>query len=171
MPIPLQSSLVMIDLHRASTYFFRLWQRFFTLASASRFGSERMIRAQMGLLVGRPSLEVCLTADGDGEDVGMSVSLGKIRTRFFFQFFFRMLTLIHWNRSTYTAPISHMGGRSRPGTCTLTCAGDTTTPLLCQTVPPFSAVRRVASTSTLSISISQESTLSLALLGVGTPHP
>ncbi|KIM47257.1 hypothetical protein M413DRAFT_271799 [Hebeloma cylindrosporum] len=48
-----------------------------TLASAFRFGGERMIRAQTGMLVGRPSLEEgCLTADGDGEDVGMSVSIG-----------------------------------------------------------------------------------------------
>jgi len=58
-----------------------------TLASAFRFGGERMIRAQTGLLVGRPSLEEgCLTADGDGEDVGMSVSMGGLRTYFFFLF-------------------------------------------------------------------------------------
>jgi len=62
-----------------------------TLASAFRFGGERMIRAQTGLLVGRPSLEEgCLTADGDGEDVGMSVSMGGLRKCFlsFFSFVF-----------------------------------------------------------------------------------
>jgi hypothetical protein len=49
-----------------------------------------MIRAQTGLLVGRPSLEEgCLTADGDGEDVEMSVSMGGLRTYcFFFLFVF-----------------------------------------------------------------------------------
>ena len=60
-----------------------------TLASAFRFGGERMIRAQTGLLTGRPSLEEgCLTADGDGEDVGMSVSIGGIGMCFFIFIFF-----------------------------------------------------------------------------------
>jgi hypothetical protein len=60
-----------------------------TLASAFRFGGERMIRAQTGMLVGRPSLEEgCLTADGDGEDVGMSVSIGGLRMCFFLCFVF-----------------------------------------------------------------------------------
>ena len=61
-----------------------------TPASAFRFGGELMIYAQTGLLVGRPNLEEgCLTADGVGEDAGMSVSIGGFRTCFpFLSFFF-----------------------------------------------------------------------------------
>lgn len=75
-----------------------------TLASVFRFSGEHMIRVQMGLLVGRPSLEEgCLMADGDGEDVGMNVSMGGLRMCFFFSlFFFRMLNFMYVNRSTHS---------------------------------------------------------------------
>jgi len=80
-----------------------------TLASAFRFGGERMIRAQTGLLVGRPSLEEgCLTADGDGEDVGMSMSVGgggdaRKSSIFFLSFpVYRKSRFFHFRRPSHT---------------------------------------------------------------------
>ena len=77
-----------------------------TLASVLRFDGEHMICMQTGWLSGQLSLEEgCLNADGNGEDVGMSVSIGGIGM-FFFLPFFRMLTLLCVNRSPYTRILS-----------------------------------------------------------------
>ena len=73
------------------------------LASVLRFDGKHMICMQTGWLSGQLSLEEgCLNADGNGEDVGMSVSIGM----FFFLPFFRMLTLSCVNRSPYTRILS-----------------------------------------------------------------
>ena len=48
-----------------------------------------MIRAQMGLLVGRPHLEKgCLTVERDGDDVQMNMSIGGFCTSLSFLLFF-----------------------------------------------------------------------------------
>ena len=111
-----------------------------TLASAFRFGGERMIRAQTGLLAGRPSLEEgCLTAHGDGEDVGMGgvgVGFGGLRTCLFFSLFLFQLLINMYETDRPTPVFSRpsaptSGGRSRSSTCTSSSVsgGDTTPPL------------------------------------------
>lgn len=65
-----------------------------------------MIRAQMGLLVGRPHLEKgCLTVERDGDDVQMNMSIGGFCTSLSFLLFFScvffFLGCLYVNRLPY----------------------------------------------------------------------